>query len=84
MPASPANNRLIARLFSEDIGAAVLAFRRPPRRGGGTLEGAGSMKKREQKAAGRHPIGQISIDTKGPPGFHMEASGLWNKDGLSS
>lgn len=40
--------------------------------------------KREHKPVGRHEIGRISTETKGPPGFHMEASGLWNKEGLSS
>ena len=29
-------------------------------------------------------LGRVSTETKGPPGFHMEASGLWNKEGLSS
>jgi hypothetical protein len=33
---------------------------------------------------GRRLLGRISIDTKGPPGAAMEASGLWNQhDGLT-
>lgn len=31
----------------------------------------------------RHQLGRVSRDTKGPPGTHMEASGLWDKPGLS-
>lgn len=31
----------------------------------------------------RRTIGCVSTDTKGPPGFHMEVSGLWNKLELS-
>ena len=31
----------------------------------------------------RRPIGRVSSDTKGPPGVHMEASGLWDKPGLT-
>lgn len=36
----------------------------------------------EQKQ--RRPLGRVSSDTKGPPGFHMEGSGLWNKLELSN
>jgi hypothetical protein len=32
----------------------------------------------------RRLLGRVSSDTKGPPGFHMEASGLWNKLELSN
>ncbi|HEY1145849.1 MAG TPA: hypothetical protein VGE84_05870 [Allosphingosinicella sp.] len=31
----------------------------------------------------RLPLGRISRDTRGPPGAHMEVSGLWDKPGLS-
>lgn len=31
----------------------------------------------------RRPLGRVSRDTKGPPGTHMEVSGLWDKPGLS-
>ena len=31
------------------------------------------------KAPARRPLGRVSIDTKGPPGAHMEVSGLWDK-----
>ena len=39
--------------------------------------------KRISENARRRVLGRVSNDTKGPPGFHMEASGLWNKEGLS-
>ena len=29
-------------------------------------------------------LGRVSEDTKGPPGTYMEASGLWDKPGLSA
>lgn len=32
----------------------------------------------------RRQLGRVSTDTKGPPGFHMEFSGQWNKLELSS
>ena len=31
----------------------------------------------------RQIIGRVSRDTKGPPGFQMDATGLWNKADLS-
>ena len=40
--------------------------------------------KRSLEKGRRQLLGRVSSDTKGPPGFHMEASGLWNKEGLSS
>ena len=36
------------------------------------------------KSDRRRVLGQVSKDTKGPPGTHMEASGLWDKPGLSA
>lgn len=39
---------------------------------------------KHEKPSRRQEIGRISTGTKGPPGFHMEASGLWTKEGLSS
>jgi hypothetical protein len=32
---------------------------------------------------GRRLLGRVSIDTKGPPGIYMEASGLWDRHGLN-
>lgn len=32
----------------------------------------------------RRLLGRVSRDTNGPPGFHMEGSGLWNKLELSN
>jgi hypothetical protein len=40
--------------------------------------------KRPLKTGRRQLLGRVSTDTKGPPGFHMEASGLWNREGLGS
>jgi hypothetical protein len=42
------------------------------------------MMKRSLENARRQLLGRVSTETKGPPGFHMEASGLWNKEGLGS
>ena len=36
------------------------------------------------KSNRRLVLGRVSTDTKGPPGLHMEASGLWAKEGLSN
>jgi hypothetical protein len=31
----------------------------------------------------RRPLGRVSVDTKGPPGIYMEASGRWDRHGLN-
>lgn len=31
----------------------------------------------------RRLLGRVSLDTKGPPGIYMEASGLWDRHGLN-
>lgn len=31
----------------------------------------------------RRVLARVSTETKGPPGTHMEASGLWDKPGLT-
>lgn len=38
------------------------------------------MKNRKRPV--RRILGQVSADTKGPPGIYMEGSGLWDKHGL--
>ena len=40
--------------------------------------------KRSSESQRRKLLGRVSTETKGPAGFHMEVSGLWNKEGLSS
>lgn len=37
-----------------------------------------------QERKQKRELGRVSRDTKGPPGFHMEFSGQWNKLELSS
>lgn len=32
----------------------------------------------------RRVLARVSSETKGPPGVHMEASGLWDKPGLTT
>ena len=49
------------------------------------MRGSTSKEKamKREKTSHRRTIGRVSTDTKGPPGFHMEVSGLWNKLELS-
>lgn len=38
----------------------------------------------QKKVKSRKLIGRISVDTKGPPGIFMEATGLWDGRHLTS
>ena len=34
--------------------------------------------KQDQKRSRRRALGQVTSETKGPPGIFMEGTGLWN------
>lgn len=40
--------------------------------------------KRKEFLHCRRVLARVSRETKGPPGVHMEASGLWDKPGLTA